>query len=132
MRLWKMKQAIFIDVLPRPERPKKLPKHVVWRTKKRSNIPGSVWLVDVGYGKLSKERAAYFADNLTRVTAGDRARALVFYCLEQCWMSWNAAKRAIALGYANVIWYPNGTDGWSRINGEVAPSEPVPMPATTN
>ena len=67
MRLWKAKQAIFIDVLPRAERPKKLPKHVLWRTKKRFNIPGSIWLVDVGYGKLSKERAAYFERNLTKI-----------------------------------------------------------------
>ncbi len=27
-------------------------------------------------------------------------------------MSWNAAKRALALGYQNVAWYPDGTDGW--------------------
>ncbi|MGI9409844.1 MAG: PQQ-dependent catabolism-associated CXXCW motif protein [Hyphomicrobiaceae bacterium] len=132
MLLWKAKQAIFIDVLPRAERPKKLPKRILWRTKKRFNIPGSIWLVDVGYGKLSKERAAYFERNLTRMTAGDRARTLVFYCLRQCWMSWNAAKRAIALGYTNVIWYPNGTDGWTSIGGPLARSKPVPMSATTN
>jgi rhodanese-related sulfurtransferase len=29
-------------------------------------------------------------------------------------MSWNAAKRALALGYRKVLWYPEGTDGWSR------------------
>jgi rhodanese-related sulfurtransferase len=28
-------------------------------------------------------------------------------------MSWNAAKRALAMGYANVAWYPDGTDGWA-------------------
>ena len=28
-------------------------------------------------------------------------------------MSWNAAKRALAMGYANIAWYPAGTDGWS-------------------
>jgi len=37
----------------------------------------------------------------------------VFYCLASCWMSWNAAKRALELGYTNVAWYPEGTDGWA-------------------
>ena len=27
-------------------------------------------------------------------------------------MSWNAAKRAIEWGYASVLWYPLGADGW--------------------
>jgi rhodanese-related sulfurtransferase len=27
-------------------------------------------------------------------------------------MSWNAAKRALAMGYTNIAWYPAGTDGW--------------------
>ena len=57
---------------------------------------------------------AYFQAGLTAVTQGDRNRALLFYCLERCWMSWNAAKRALALGYRRVLWYPEGTDGWAR------------------
>ena len=28
-------------------------------------------------------------------------------------MSWNAAKRVLSMGYANVAWYPDGTDGWT-------------------
>jgi PQQ-dependent catabolism-associated CXXCW motif protein len=38
---------------------------------------------------------------------------IVFYCLASCWMSWNAAKRALAIGYRRVAWYPDGTDGWA-------------------
>jgi PQQ-dependent catabolism-associated CXXCW motif protein len=37
---------------------------------------------------------------------------VVLYCLADCWMSWNAAKRALAIGYSNVAWYREGTDGW--------------------
>ena len=29
-------------------------------------------------------------------------------------MSWNAAKRAIAMGYVNVVWFPDGIDGWQE------------------
>ena len=37
---------------------------------------------------------------------------LLFFCLADCWMSWNAAKRAQEYGYTSVLWYPEGTDGW--------------------
>jgi PQQ-dependent catabolism-associated CXXCW motif protein len=56
--------------------------------------------------------AGYFAKGLDKATDGDHARMLVFYCLADCWMSWNAAKRALELGYSDVAWYPEGTDGW--------------------
>ena len=56
----------------------------------------------------------YFERGLQQATGGDRDRLLVFYCLANCWMSWNAAKRALAIGYTHVAWYPDGTDGWAR------------------
>jgi len=111
--LWKAGDAIFVDVMPRPPRPANLPAGTIWRDQPRANIPRSVWLPDTGYGALAAGTEAYLRDNLTRATAGDRARLLVFYCLKDCWMSWNAAKRAMTMGYANVAWYPDGTDGWA-------------------
>jgi PQQ-dependent catabolism-associated CXXCW motif protein len=39
----------------------------------------------------------------------------VFFCLKDCWMSWNAAKRALSLGYRNVMWFSEGTDGWQEL-----------------
>ena len=41
-------------------------------------------------------------------------RKIVFYCLKNCWMSWNAAKRAKTFGYTQVLWYPGGTEGWRK------------------
>ena len=29
-------------------------------------------------------------------------------------MSWNAAKRILSMGFTNVAWYPDGTDGWTE------------------
>ena len=43
-------------------------------------------------------------------------------------MSWNAAKRALENGYRNVVWYPEGTDGWQAAGLPLAVAEPVPMP----
>jgi PQQ-dependent catabolism-associated CXXCW motif protein len=104
--------AAFIDVLPQAPRPKNLPANVVWRDKPRFDIPGSVWLPDTGYGELAPVMLDYFRGGLDKALAGG-ARPLVFYCLKECWMSWNAARRALELGYKNVDWYPEGSDGWA-------------------
>jgi PQQ-dependent catabolism-associated CXXCW motif protein len=112
-KLWRDKSAIFVDVLPRPPRPADLPPGTIWRDRPRLDIPGSLWLPDTGYGALAPITEAYLRRNLEHVTAGDRTRLLVVYCLRNCWMSWNAAKRILSMGYANVAWYPDGTDGWT-------------------
>ncbi|MEZ5930834.1 MAG: PQQ-dependent catabolism-associated CXXCW motif protein [Alphaproteobacteria bacterium] len=93
----------------------------------RDNIAGSVWLPNIGYGVLDDEMTGYFADNLERLTGSDPRRPLVFYCFVDCWMSWNAAKRALEFGYPNVVWYPDGTDGWKVIDGPFERATPVPL-----
>ena len=118
--------VLLVDVLPRQKRPDNLPASTLWLPKPRQNIPGSVWLPEVGRGALSPEVERYFRDNLERLTAGDRARPIVIYCLADCWMSWNAAKRAIELGYSRVYWYRDGTDGWTAAGLPTALSEPAP------
>lgn len=104
-------QVIFIDVLPSPKQPPGMKQGDIWFPKKRLNIPGSVWLADVGYGVLSDELEMYFISNLKRLSAND-AQGILFYCQIDCWMSWNAAKRASTLGYSNVYWFPGGVDEW--------------------
>jgi PQQ-dependent catabolism-associated CXXCW motif protein len=112
-QLWESRGAVFVDVMPHAPRPANLPAGTIWRERPRSDIPGSVWLPDTGYGELAAVTERYLRDNLARATVGNRAKLLVFYCLKDCWMSWNAAKRALAMGYTNVAWYPEGTDGWA-------------------
>jgi PQQ-dependent catabolism-associated CXXCW motif protein len=127
-KIWRDHSASFVDVLPRPPRPKNLPEGTLWRDTPRSDIPGSIWLPDTGYGELAPNMAGYFSAGLDKATNGDHARILVLYCLADCWMSWNAAKRARALGYSNVVWYPEGTDGWLAAGLPVQPAEPEPRP----
>jgi PQQ-dependent catabolism-associated CXXCW motif protein len=124
--LWQDKVAIFIDVMPRPPRPPNLPPGTVWRDRPRSNIPGSIWLPDTGYGELAPSTEEYLRANVARVSGGDRTKLLVVYCLRDCWMSWNAAKRLVAMGYANVAWYPEGTDGWTDALLPVVDAQPAP------
>ena len=53
---------------------------------------------------------------LAKLTGGDKNRPVVFYCDANCWMSWNAAKRALVeLGYTSVYWYPEGVQGWQKV-----------------
>ena len=118
---------LFIDVLPAPRKPPGRAPGSLWLPPARHNIPGSVWLPNVGYGRLSDELEAYFRAQLRRLTAGDPDRPLVIYCRADCWMSWNAARRALAWGYRRVYWYPDGTTGWGAAGLPQARSEPVPM-----
>ena len=97
---------LLVDVLPAPREPANRPAGSIWRPEPRAEIPGSVWLPNVGYGELSSEFETWFRDNLARITEGDQSRPMVFYCKANCWMSWNAAKRALAYGYREVVWYP--------------------------
>lgn len=125
--LWKEGAAIFVDVLPRAPKPASLPPGTVWRDIPRASIPRAVWLPNVGYGRLNAEVDAYFRRNLEALTAGDKTRPLVFFCQANCWMSWNAAKRAREeYGYSSVIWFPDGTDGWPELDAPLVNAEPRP------
>lgn len=95
--------------------------------KTRWHIPGSHWLPNVGYGELDVTMQAYFRDNLARLTAGDFARPILFYCVADCWMSWNAVQRAHGYGYRELYWLSGGTEEWAAADGELVEGEPVPL-----
>lgn len=127
LTLWKEGRARFIDVLPRPPKPANLPTGTIWRDKPRASIPHAVWLPNVGYGRLNAELDSYFRRSLDALTGGDTSSALVFFCQAECWMSWNAAKRAHEeYGYRDVTWFPEGTDGWPILEAPLVEVEPRP------
>lgn len=124
--LWRGHKAVFIDTLPQAPRPEGLPTNTIWHPKLRYDIPGSVWLPDTGYGELASITKLYFEHGLQQATSGDRSLHVIFYCLASCWMSWNATKRARMLGYSNVDWYADGTDGWAASDLPLELRDPVP------
>jgi PQQ-dependent catabolism-associated CXXCW motif protein len=126
--IWRAKNGIFVDVLPRAPKPLNLPAGTIWRDRPRFNIPGSVWLPDTGYGKLAPVTEDYLRQGLERATSSNHATLVVVYCQANCWMSWNAAKRILTYGYSNVAWYPDGTDGWEHANLPMVESQPEPRP----
>jgi len=124
--LWKSGDALFLDAMPRPVKPQNLPAGTVWHDKPRTSIAGSHWLINTGYGKLSPEAEVYFESRLAALTGDDRSKTLVFFCEPECWMSWNAAKRALSLGYEDVRWYPGGATEWAAAGLPTVTAAPLP------
>lgn len=123
--LWRQHRAVFVDVLSAPRRPEGLPADALWKPVPRRDIPGSLWLPEVGRGALSPALDRYFRDTLAAATAGDRSKPVVLYCLADCWMSWNATKRAASYGYTQLYWYRDGTDGWEAAHLPLAEATPA-------
>lgn len=107
----------FLDVLPRKTRPEGLPNGTVWREPAHDTIPGALWLWDTGYEALAPAEQARLDRGLERATGGDLAAPVVIFCRKDCWMSWNAARRAVAAGYSGVRWFPGGLEDWQAAGG---------------
>ncbi|MDE1149946.1 MAG: PQQ-dependent catabolism-associated CXXCW motif protein [Azospirillaceae bacterium] len=120
--------AILIDVLPVPRRPAGMSPGTPWMPLSHTDLPGSVWLPEVGRGALAPAIESWFRQQLSELTTGDKGRTLIFYCQPECWMSWNAAKRAAGYGYTNIIWYPDGVEGWRAAGLPLAPATAIPPP----
>ena len=89
-----------------------------------ANLPGSHWLANTGDGELSVQWMDYFTRHLRHLSDGHLDQPTVFYCRADCWLSWNAAKRAHALGYSEVYWYRDGLDAWLAAGLPVSPAQP--------
>jgi len=82
----------------------------------------AAWMAQAGSFDDPVQQQAMRA--LAQATQGRKDVALVFYCLSrECWMSYNAALRAIHAGYTNVLWYRGGIEAWK--------SAGLPMQAAT-
>lgn len=114
MNRYASNDLLFIDVYPpKGLGPDPLAGH--WVTNEiRETIPGATWLPEVGRGFLQPDALDYFTRNLARLTDEKLDTPIAFFCTSDCWQSWNAARRAITMGYSAVHWYPLGSDGWQE------------------
>lgn len=78
-------------------------------------LAGAIWLGGSGRGEnFSDPVQRNLTPLLARLSAGDKAKPMVFFCAgPQCWLSYNAALRAVAAGYTNIYWYRGGIDAWT-------------------
>ncbi len=125
-QLWHEGKTLFVDVLPHAPKPAELPAGTLWHDPPHRTIEKATWLPEVGRGTLAPETEAYFRAGLDALTGGDKARPLLLFCKRDCWMSWNAGKRAVAYGYSHVYWYPEGVDGWADAGLPMMDAEPRP------
>ncbi len=124
---------VIVDVSNAPVRPDNLAAGATWDPPLHRGIPGALWIPEVGMGEVPASVDAYFKQRLAALTSNDLDRPLVIYCHEKCWLSWNAAKRALSYGYHNVSWFPEGIEGWratglatSELHPEATPHEEAP------
>jgi PQQ-dependent catabolism-associated CXXCW motif protein len=106
-------KAVVVDVSNTPRRPAELAPGAPWLPLPHRALPDALWLPGVGAGALTREVDDFYRRRLERATEGDVDVPLVVYCHENCWLSWNAAKRAIGYGYRRVFWFPDGIEGWT-------------------
>jgi len=118
--------AIVIDVIPESRKPADLPADQLWFPVPHTGVKDALWLPDVGFGELAPTTERYFQNHLKNATAGDNTQPLVFYCRTNCWMSWNAAKRALGYGYQHVYWYRDGIEDWLFEDFPTAILKPAP------
>lgn len=114
----------FIDVYPGQKKPDGLPAGTIWHPAPHLTIPGALWLYDTGYQSLSPVEEARLAEGLAQASHGNKDAPMVMFCRADCWMSWNAGKRAVALGYRDIRWFPGGTDEWQALGQKLEPVSP--------
>jgi PQQ-dependent catabolism-associated CXXCW motif protein len=87
------------------------------------SIPGAIWLADAGRGSsFDDDIQALLSRTLQLLSGGSTEREMVFFCANtSCWLSYNAALRALRLGYTNVSWYRGGIEAWLAGGGSLAP-----------
>lgn len=65
-------------------------------------------------GSFDDRVQSQFEGQLGQMTGGRKDAPLILYCSSiHCWMSYNAALRAIHAGYTNVFWYRGGLEAWN-------------------
>jgi PQQ-dependent catabolism-associated CXXCW motif protein len=118
-------KAVVIDVSNAPRRPAELAPGAPWLPLPHRAIPDALWLPGVGAGAPAQEVDDFYRGRLKLATLGNVEVPLVVYCHENCWLSWNAAKRAIGYGYRRVFWFPEGIEGWTAAGRQTKVAAPL-------
>ena len=116
--------AVVVDVSGAPRRPPELAPGAPWLPLPHRGLPDALWIPGAGAGDIDRDVDQFYRLRLGQATAGNRDAPLVVYCHEKCWLSWNAAKRAIAYGYRRVDWFPDGVEGWTAAGYATSILEP--------
>lgn len=87
------------------------------------NALQAAWVSQPGH--FNDQVQQQFVQALTAQLQGRTDTPLVFYCEStECWMSYNAALRAIKAGYSQVFWYRGGLMAWKAAGLPIQPTGP--------
>ena len=114
-----------VDVSNKPKRPEDLAKDALWLPLPQQVIPGSLWIPGAGLGTVERAVETVYRKRLSTATASNPTFPIVIYCHERCWLSWNAAKRAVSYGYRNVYWFPDGIEAWKAAGHKTVVAQPI-------
>lgn len=122
--------ALPIDVSAAPIRPPGMTADMPWLPAAHQDIGGSLWLPGAGLMVLQPDRAEGYLEAVAKRVGYDKQRFVMVYCHPNCWGSWNAAKRLLQAGYANVAWFPGGIEAWAGADLPLQRTEPTPFDAS--
>ena len=121
-------KPVVIDVSSAPRRPAELAPGAPWLPLPHRALPTSRWFPGLGAGAITPAEDDFFRTRLAAATAADFDAPVIVYCHEKCWLSWNAAKRAVVYGYRRVYWFTDGIEGWSQAGENTVAVEPQAVP----
>lgn len=98
-----MSQVLLLDVLD---------------NKHSATLPDAIYVPGAGnFGRFDDQLQSRLFRLLSDLTNRDMNRPIVFFCEgPKCWESYNAALRAVNLGFRNVLWYRGGLASWTDAN----------------
>jgi PQQ-dependent catabolism-associated CXXCW motif protein len=90
-------------------------------------LPGAIYMPGAGDPGTFRDRVQRrLSPVLAQLTSQNENRPLVFLCEgAKCWESYNAALRAMQLGYRNVLWYRGGLSSWIAAKQQLQPPAAV-------
>ncbi len=84
-----------------------------WGDPKHATIPTAKRLDQAGRPPFNKKTRDALWEALGKLTGGDFTKPIVFFSRDvKNWEGYNAALRAIDIGYLNVYWYRGGLAAW--------------------
>jgi PQQ-dependent catabolism-associated CXXCW motif protein len=123
--------VVVVDVSNAPRKPPDMAPGAPWIPLPHPALPGASWIPGAGAGAISPDIDAFYRERLEQA-AGVRGldAPVIIYCHKACWLSWNAAKRAIGYGYRRVYWFPDGVEGWAATGHATVVAAPQEPPAS--
>jgi PQQ-dependent catabolism-associated CXXCW motif protein len=85
-----------------------------WNDQGHATLPGAIRMPAAGSpGNFYDQIQSGFQQALAMRTNNNPQQPLIFFCAgAKCWESYNAALRALRLGYREVYWYRGGVASW--------------------